>query len=351
MVKSHNWLQLLRFLVFGLLLLFGVVTFSVSYSAGTAVLTGVILALLARALYRLISKKFLELLIKGGLALLLVLLCSIVFITTIWSEIHPYLLLLSPTPRICVLESYKATVMAGDTSLNTLSIRDEIVFNPTVLQHTTLTPPTTWDIVVTNEGQAFRLPERQILGGNRGFLLKQADFDLPYKDVFSSARFSPDLEYDEYNGSLVYRLEDYYVLPCMQRDTTNVTLKDFPRGAFFAAKDATDVNTQSYIDEDTITWSTGAEHVTFAYVPPPFNHIYPLLNPLVGISSLNEFVDVIIAIVITFIVTNVIRPGLIEMAQNRFKSLGKRPENEPSKKTILIVSSKGDEKEIEVKEK
>jgi hypothetical protein len=79
--------------------------------------------------------------------------------------------------------------------------------------------------------------------------------------------------------------------------------------------------------------------------------LLPILKPFVEISSLSELVIGLFGIIVGLIVTPIVKPVLSNLVQNKIKSwLDRLTKKKPSKKVTLIVSSKGEEKEIEIDE-
>lgn len=108
----------------------------------------------------------------------------------------------------------------------------------------------------------------------------------------------------------------------MSRDTRLVLLRDAPRGSFLAAKNAEKMEKHPYMDTETVSWSVMdlEEGITFAFVPPPFHYIRPMIEPLLGVSGLNEWVLGILGLSGSILLTPIVKPVLLSIAQKRFGS-------------------------------
>lgn len=177
------------------------------------------------------------------------------------------------------------------------------------------------------------LPERQITSTSRGLLLREANI-APLEA--SSGQVTITLR----DGSTLHG--SLCAFSCPQ---SAIELRDFPRSSFYAARHAQNVNIQPYIDTETITWSIDrlGRGITFAYIPSPYYHLRPILKPLLEVSSLSQWIIGVLgflgSIGVSFI-ANLVRK------KYRSRSMT-APKEEPGKTRTLIVSSSGDEKEIE----
>jgi hypothetical protein len=76
----------------------------------------------------------------------------------------------------------------------------------------------------------------------------------------------------------------------------SVTLRNFPAGVFFQARAATNVQTTTYVDAETVRWeqgvdaNSGQDLVTFSYITPGWQFARPVLNLYYGVQSANQLV-------------------------------------------------------------
>lgn len=193
------------------------------------------------------------------------------------------------------------------------------------------------------DGEMKLLSERQISGTSRGFLLREV-------------RITP-LEADA-SGYVNLILPDGSSLRgplcgswCPQ---STVELRDFPKNSFFDAKNAEQVGEpDTYVEVETIILSIRdlEQGIVFAYIPPPYHYFRPMLAPFVGLSSFGEIAIVIFSLTGTIILVPIVQPIIYNLAKSRLQSWFKKESKEKSVKTAtLIVSSKGEVKEVEVNE-
>jgi hypothetical protein len=111
--------------------------------------------------------------------------------------------------------------------------------------------------------QSWQFPERQVIGTNRGVLLKEVKIE-PSQDVLEAC---PTCR----SG-------------CSKAE---IELVDFPSGSLYQIKGEEDRMTYPYLDTETITCSVHnpRQGVAFAYLPPPYYQLGPILEPLVAMSS------------------------------------------------------------------
>ncbi len=188
--------------------------------------------------------------------------------------------------RLAVRE-YRVVVLPGDERLKQLEVFEEI----------------TADVYLGADllaaGMVFSLPPRTVEAVPGGFLLAEARLDSPGVFEVSLSDGSPA------SG-----------IVCNPRcPLTRVELRDFPRQAFFAARDAGPVEIAPYLDTEIVRWSVtdAAPGIVFAFMQPPFQHLRPLLAPLVGASDAEEWVVGLIGVIGTIVMAPLIRPILTEL--------------------------------------
>ena len=286
--------------------------FAVNYTSGLGVLVGVIIY------FPLV--KFLK--FVGGKKISFSLFILIGFLATFLCTIRSRLPLLLPSP--CEASYYRVVVKPETAQLNKILIQEFVIPNNNVYS-----PPSSWTAINIGNETGYSLPEIEATIKNRGFLLKEASFQ-------SSIPFH------------------YYC------GYTDVELNDFPLNTFYAAYYAEDLKKYPYIDTETITWRianpwfmwfTPSRNIKFSYITPPFQMVKPLLTPLIGASLLNQWLIGIISILGTAIFTPIIKPVLIDIAQKSIKNRVGSSESQVKQTAKLIISEKGDVKEVEIKKK
>jgi hypothetical protein len=198
------------------------------------------------------------------------------------------------------------------------------------------------EVVVFSYPSGMTLPyvERQIDSTNRGFLLREAHV-VPLEADSSGYVDVTLTDGTSLKGSLC---GDF----CPQ---ATVELRNFPKNSFYDAKNAEVEGRDTYIDIETITLSISdlEQSIVFAYVPPPYHYLRLALAPFVGLSSFGEFVVASLGLICAVIIIPIVRPALSDVVKERFKSrFKKRPQKKVGKKATLIISGKGEEKEVEI---
>jgi len=288
-------LALLFFVVVGL--------FSVNFIAGFGVIAGAIVYFLL--------VKFLKFI--GGKSLLLLAFIATSCLVFLSVFLFSRGFLLPPLPPQCPISYYRIVASPQTNQLKSIKIQEFVVLR----ENTSFTPPSSWMPTYVDNQTGFQLPEKVATIEQKGFLLKEVSFQ-------SSISCS---------------------------SSTFVELNDFPLNSFFAAHYARDLQKYPYVGTETITWNSSFENVRFSYITPPFQMVKPILNPLVGASSVNQWFMGFVGIIGAVIFTPFIKPVLAEIAQKSIKNKISNADVQTKQTVKLIVSEKGEEKEIEVKKK
>jgi hypothetical protein len=214
--------------------------------------------------------------------------------------------------------NYRVIAIPETTQLNNIRIQEYVTLKDKNSIFT-FRPPQNWIEVNLNNQTEFQLPERTATIENRGFLLKEVAFSPP--------------------------------IPCngYYESQTSVKLVDFPLNSFYAAHDVQGLQRLPYLNTETITWNSDNLDVKFGYIPPPYQFLQTLLRPLIGASLLNQWLIGIIGIIGTFVFVPFISPVFTEIAQSAIKNKINNTQKATKPTAKLIVSDKGDEKEIEIK--
>ena len=187
------------------------------------------------------------------------------------------------------------------------------------------------------------LPKREVTSTNRGLLLREVHIAPLQANSF---------------GYVNYTLPDGILLSgklCTNDcPVSRIELRDFPNNSFYDAKDVDgSISYDSYIDKEKISWSASNlnKGIKFAYIPSPYYYLLPLLKPFVEISSIGQLVIVLLGIIGGLIMTPIVKPFISHLVKDKIKSwLERPPKKKPDKRVTLIVSSNGEEKEIDIDE-
>lgn len=291
-------------LIFVISLVLGL--FSINYISGIAIIGGILISFPVVGLLKYIVKHFPKITPTTGIILLLVISQVIFFVFFTLNAYHPYV----PT---CDISDYRITAIPESSQLTSITIQEYVV--PKDVKK--FNPPSSWITSSIDNQEGFSLPERKATIQNRGFLLKEVIIE-------------PSIS-------------------CS--DDVFIELNDFPRNSFYAAHYAKDLQKYPYVDTETVTWNPESRVVKFSYIIPPFQVVSPLLTPLVGASNINQWIVGLIGIIGALIFTPIIKTVFTESAQKYLKDKLSDSEITPKQTAKLIISEKGDEKEVEIKKK
>jgi len=247
--------------------------FSVNYTNGVAIVVGIIISL---ALNRFL--KF----VKWRKLLILILLIPCLLVLFIGFIIFRFGPLEATKPPPCPFLHYRVVAMPETPHLDSIKIQQLVTLDNNV----SFTPPSTWAQTYIDNQPAYRLPDIEATIDQRGFLLKEVSFQ---------------------SSSVWCNI------------TEDVELDDFPLNSFYAAHDAQDLQRHPYIDTETITWGSLSSTITFSYITPPFQEVRALLTPVLGASSLNQWLIGIIGMVGTLIFSPIVKPVLTDNFQKSIK--------------------------------
>src|SRR3990172_2845181 len=183
----------------------------------------------------------------------------------------PGLGLVGNRPPPALINEYYVTIDHSNWQSGIFRIKETVVINPEWVEYYRETNiPTNVD-----------LPEREVASTNVGLLTREIKIIPIQADSSGNGMLAlPDGR--TLKGSICsFSCKKIYV-----------ELHDAPKGSFLAAKDAEKVQKYPYIDTETISWSVInlKQGIAFAFVPPPFHYLRPILEPLLGASSLNQWI-------------------------------------------------------------
>lgn len=257
-------------------LLVGLLLFN--FNSGIAVIAGVLIAAAVIALVGFITRRSRKLLWLLLPAVLILGLASVVCLSVFVFQPH-----MSQYPNIiCPIASYRIVAVPVSSQLKGFQVEEYV----TLVDGVEYKPAETWTPAMVDGRPGYRLPAQPVAVTSRGFLLKEA--------LIASS-----------------------VTCC---ESALVEIKDIPLDAFYAAVYARDLQHYPYVDTETITWDPGSDDIRFSYIVPPFQILRPVFAPLMGASSLSQWLLGLIALLGTFVFTPVVKPILVEFAQKWLKN-------------------------------
>lgn len=287
-----------RYLVVLVLLALVIGLVLVNYAAGIALLAGVVLyfviAGLARPLLAGLRGQHKLVWVVGVVALVAALgVCAVgaLLVGRLGGSFTPVSITNKTT-----LKRYTVTVSPVDGSLGNLQVVEELVIGPYLDDST---------------NQTVRLPARTVTGTDRGFLLKQVAVGTITPDSEGMTTITPA------GGGPME------IVACCPQATL-VELRNWPRDSFYVPRNAE--NAPKIVDADVetqrIDWSLHdlAEGVSFTYIPPPFNGARSILAPLIGVSSLSEWVLALLTVLGTGFFKPIVSAVFMDAAKGKVKS-------------------------------
>ncbi len=206
-------------------------------------------------------------------------------------------------PLSALITAYRMTVDAGDAPASGVTVSEEVFYSVYRGAETVYA-----DL-------SLRLPEREVASAPRGFLLRE----IAIEPLGSSPYDNLDLPVPD-GGSVEARLCNS--ISCVP---ATIRLEDFPARSFFAARGVSEdqVEVVPYVHTETITWTTRdlSGGITFAYIPPPFQLLRPLLAPLVGASRASEWLVGLVGMVGAVLAGPFIRPVLENLIEDKIGEL------------------------------
>jgi hypothetical protein len=321
------WLRAASYTILAIVILTLVGLLAVSYTAVFCLLGGFVVAQVLLIILPRISKPG-----KWWLAIIFILLLAAIFIVTTLalSLINPPLVgIITCTPgqteQETIVKEYHAVIEPVDFTQGIFQVSEEVTY--LVERHTCVTAHRISTDVVEELTQ-ISLPPRTVLSSSRGIFIREL-------------QVTP-LEGSALSGATC----------CF--DQTTVELRDFPKDSFYEARDVQNPEIFPYLDTATIKWSSlSRREIVFAYIARSFYAMRSLVIPLVGVSYQSQWIIASVGLLVTAVITPVVKPMLLDLARNKLMSLfeKKPPLQEEGEKARLIVSARGDEKEIEVKRK
>ncbi len=287
-----------RYVIVSLLLALFIGLVLLNYDAAVAVLAGVllyfVLATLARPLVaRLRGPHALWWLVGTGA---LVVVIAVTAVALLLVNATGFSFFPATLKNINVLKRYTVTVLPANPSLSNLQVKEELVIGSQLDE---------------SNNETVSLPPRMVAGTDRGFLLKQVSVGTITTDSEGMATITSE------GGSPMS------IIACCPQ-TTLVELKNWPKNSFYVPRNAE--SAPKIVDDDVdtqrIDWSMHdlTEGVSFTYIPPPFNGARSILAPLIGISTLSEWILALLSVLGTGVFKPVVSAVVMDAAKGKFKS-------------------------------
>lgn len=222
-----------------------------------------------------------------------------------------------------MINDYQALIEPIDPSKGLFEITEEVIYD---IKRYVCEEDSSTSISIIAENFVVILPAREMRSSNRGIFIREIII-TPLENSFLSA------------------------VTCCPKSPI-VELHDFPRNSFYEAKDAQNLQISPYLDTETIIWSGFSlrRDIVFAYIAPPFYSVRDILALFIGVSYQSYSLIIIFSLLVTTVFSFLIKPVLSDIGKNKIKTFLDRKSQKPVKKTTIIVSSKGEEREVDVTE-
>ena len=318
--------QIIQYIVTALVLALLIGLLSLNFIAAAAVAIG---AVLAWPLYWLVRS-----IIANWARVMLPVIILLSLAGCVFYGLYFFPMFLSAVPAPPLINGYYLTITNPDWKAGVFTIKETVVINQDWISfyHATGLP------------QSVDLPERKVRSTSLGLLARQV-------------KIMPDQVGP--SGEAAITLPDGRIL---KGDICSLTcgkivivLHDVPSGSFLAAKDADDIQEAPYIHTETVSWSVldPDQGITFAFVPPPFNVVRPVIEPLLGVSSLDQWLLGILGLLSTLLVSPFVKPVLVRAGQ---KIIGHqvheqpvtRPQKGIKRKPPVLIPNTGEQTEADI---
>ncbi len=285
------FLKVTRYSTAVLVLAFLLGLLTLNYSAIAAVIIGAVLAWPCVRLVRIIIANWKRISLPV-IVILSILACSLY-------AIFLFPQFLSPEPPPPLINEYHLTINSPDWQAGVFSIAETVVINPQWVQyhHEPEIPP------------SVDLPAREVTSTNVGLLTRQVKV--------TPGRADP-------SGNTAITLADGRILKgaicSFSCGNIDAKISEAPAGSFLAARNAGKIQKAASAQAETVSWSGFSldQGITFAFVPPPFNFMGPVIAPLAGVSALNPGILGILGLIGTLLLTPILKPLILEVAEKSF---------------------------------
>ena len=210
-----------------------------------------------------------------------------------------------PSPRsgrpmyisLYVIKEYRVTVDAeNNLSKNKLQVKEEGMYKKNSAEP---------------QAGTFSTNNREVASTNHGFIVQEVHIN--------------PLQANEFGFSSLTTSDGKSINVELCRHSCpegSVTLLNFPKNSFLEAKYDTNLQINSYLDTETISWSTKNlnKGIIFAYIPPPFYHFKLVLKPFLGVASFNQWIVAFLGAVGSIVIVPIVKPVLKDIAQDKLRS-------------------------------
>ena len=323
--KKAIYFQTLRYVALLLAILFGAGILLISYTKGLVFFLGlvsgptiIVFLLIVKTTRDKSSKLMIELIKMVGIIIVGIVIIYISFLFDLLPKESP-----PPRPQsstqdqlsaqdssislsLYIIKKYRVTVDAeNNLSKNKLQVKEEGIYKKCM--------SSSCDKKKSAESQAgtFSTNNREVASTNHGFIVQEVHIN--------------PLQANESGVSSLTTSDGTSIRVELCRHSCpegSVTLLNFPKNSFLEAKYDTNLKINSYLDTDTISWSTKNlnKGIIFAYIPPPFFHFKLVLKPFLGIASFNQWIVAFLGAVGSIVIVPIVKPVLKNIAQNKLRS-------------------------------
>jgi hypothetical protein len=192
---------------------------------------------------------------------------------------------------------YRVTIEPSDTP-NTFTVKESIVYDVVT---------STREVIAANQVMPF--PPRPITSDKKGFLLREVVIQPWGVDAAEPVAIEmPD-------GSTQLAV----LCTAASCALSEIEVRGFPEGAFYAARETSEVERIPYIGDETVTWNTRRirNGIAFSYVPAPFNAAAGIARPLLGASNLSEWAAGLFGMVASVLAIPLLKPLVVDIAEDK----------------------------------
>lgn len=296
MFKNKNFRTWIAVSVFLSALVLVVGLISVSYAASSALLSGIILALVAKNYFSGLAKyaQLVRRLLRNWLKLLLLGLLVLFLFSTLLHQ-HRSMRLLLP-----IVKSYQITIEPVNNKLREFKLEEEVKLNErqlfSLLENKSEDKS---DLDKKLSTLSKKQLNRQISSTNRGLIVKEVC--VAPLNLDSTGYISLKLV----NGVSLREKLCQDICP-----DSSIELVDFPTGSFYQAKGADDLKISPYLDTETVSWSVPnlRRGIRLAYIPPPYHYFRRVIKPFLEFASVNKWIIMVLGGMLTVIFTSILKP-------------------------------------------
>lgn len=282
--------------------------FIANYTAALALLIGIGAALLLTPVIRGLRRRFGLRGVIFGLVGLGVLLCAVGALVVIFSsgigatgaggappaDQDPEAAVPQPEPLI---RAYRIYVFPAEER-GVFTVQEEVIYDIAAAGE------------ILSSDHVMQLPARQATAESKGFLLREVVI-YPSDPVYLRTETGGEAEVN---------------LCLASCPPTTVELRDVPENAFYAAREAAEVEHVPYVGTETVSWSTRRldRGLAFTYIPSPFHALRGVFGPLLGASSMSEWAAGLFGMISAMFAIPLLKPLVVDIAEDKASERIKR---------------------------